>query len=173
MVLTEAIFPKPEAARLPLLLLLTTLLAFVLPPSTLCPVDEGLRPSDPALLPALLTDLLLTVLLLGSLKPASVSTAAMPASACKHDSTHHDECMASCTTVSKAVAKLAPKYQSEGCCTSIQIRWGWTGVIPCTVLGAKQPKHRHTEPAMGDPQQYTMRGLHAATHTNHGAAEQG
>jgi hypothetical protein len=112
MVLTEAIFPKPEAASLPLLLLLTTLLAFVLPPSTLCPVDEGLLPSDPALLPALLTDLLLTVLLLGSLKPASVSTAAMPASACKHDSTHHDECMASCTTVSTDVAKLAPRYQS-------------------------------------------------------------
>lgn len=86
MFFTEAILPKPEApASLLLLLLLTMLLAFVLPPSTLRPpADEGLRPSDPALLPALLTDLLLTVLLLGSLKPAAARTAAMPASAAKH-----------------------------------------------------------------------------------------
>jgi hypothetical protein len=40
------------------LLLLTMLLDFVLPPSTLWPADEGLRPSKPALLPALLVDLL-------------------------------------------------------------------------------------------------------------------
>jgi hypothetical protein len=82
MFLTEAIFPKPDAASLLLLLLLTTVLALVLPPSTLCPAaEEGLLPSDPALLPARLLVLLATVLLLGSLKPAAVSAAASPASA--------------------------------------------------------------------------------------------
>jgi hypothetical protein len=86
MFLTEAILPNPGAASLLRLLLLTMLLAFVLPPSMLWPAEVGLRPSEPALLLALLVDLLHTVLLLGSLKPAAVSAAAMPASE-NHDTT--------------------------------------------------------------------------------------
>lgn len=93
--MTEAILPKPGPPNLLRLLLLTMLLAFVLPPSTLWPADEGLRPSEPALLPALLVDLLHTVLLLGSLKPAAVSAAAMPAS--EHHDTTQDQHMSQAT----------------------------------------------------------------------------
>jgi hypothetical protein len=94
MFLTEAIFPKPDAASLLLLLLLTTLLAFALPPSRLCPAaEEGLRPNEPARLPALLLVLLATELLLGSLKPAAVSAAANPASAAAYSGTTAHACM--------------------------------------------------------------------------------
>lgn len=82
MVLTDAIFPNPALALL--LLLLTTLPAFVLPPSTLCcPAEDAatLLLIEPARLADLLPARLATLLLLGSLKPDALSAAAMPASA--------------------------------------------------------------------------------------------
>lgn len=77
----EPILPSPAASLFRLLLLLTMLLAFVLPPSMLRPPADDDGPSEPALLPALLTALLDTPLPLGSLNPAAASAAARPASA--------------------------------------------------------------------------------------------